>query len=495
MRELRRAVGRIRERTRLLSLRARLLAVTLALATIGLVIAGAVTYSSLRSFLLDRVDDQLRAAQRPALVWIANAERVGGGFPGGPGRDHPPGLGDLPQNVVVGLYGETGTAVAATLGTDATIPRRAAAGFYTADLPDAGSYRFVSVPVRDAGFQRYELVVGVPLGDMNSTLGRLVLVEILVGLGVLAAVGGAGFWLVRVGLRPLSDIEATAAAIAGGDLSQRIEEAPPTTEVGRLGGTLNTMLGTIEHAFAERTESERRLRQFVADASHELQTPLTSVRGYAELFRRGAAERPEDLANAMRRIEAEAERMGVLVDDLLLLARLDQGRPVELAPVDLTAVTRELVGDARVVDPDRAIELRDEGPVVIEGDELRLRQIVSNLLSNARTHTPAGTPVTVAVARRGDEAVIEVSDRGPGMPADHAAKVFERFFRADASRTRASGGSGLGLSIVAAIAAAHGGHVTVETAPGDGATFRVTLPVGGRPDATPERESTAVEDR
>ena len=474
--------GRLRHWARGLSLRTRLLAVTLALVAVGLTVAGVVTYQSLRSFLIDRVDAQLRSAREPATRAIAQAGRPG--FPDGPR----PGLGDLPQNVVIGLFTEpAGNQVAAFPGSSLRIPRPEEFGSFTEDLSGRGikdgSYRFLASPARDASFNEYQLVVGVPLAEVNTTLGRLVLIEVLVGLGVLAAVGGLGYWLVRVGLRPLTDIETTADAIAGGDLSQRIEEAPPTTEVGRLGGALNTMLGTIEVAFAERTASERRLRQFVADASHELQTPLTSVRGYAELFRRGAADRPEDLANAMRRIEAEAERMGVLVDDLLLLARLDQGRPMESAPVDLAAITRELVGDARVVDPDRVIDLAADGPVVIQGDELRLRQVVANLLSNARTHTPAGTPVAVSVRRDGEEAVIEVADRGPGMASDHAAKVFERFFRADASRTRASGGSGLGLAIVAAIAEGHGGRVTVDTAPGDGATFRVILPVDGAPAA------------
>jgi two-component system OmpR family sensor kinase len=239
------------------------------------------------------------------------------------------------------------------------------------------------------------------------------------------------------------------------------------------------MLGTIEAAFAERQESERRLRQFVADASHELQTPLTSVRGYAELFRRGAADRPEDLRNAMRRIEAESERMGVLVDDLLLLAHLDQKRPMARGRVDLRAITHDLVGDARVVDPDRPLTLDAPEPVVIDGDEQRLKQVIANLLSNARTHTPPGTPVTVRVRRDGGDALIEIADRGPGMTSDRAARVFERFFRADPSRARVSGGSGLGLSIVSAIAEAHGGRVEVETAPGDGATFRVRLPASG----------------
>jgi two-component system OmpR family sensor kinase len=472
-------MARLAGRARHLSLRARLLALTLALVTVGLAIAGVVTYTSLRTFLLDRVDDQLRTAQRPALRAINDSDRFDG-FPGEPGRGRAPGLGDLPQGVVVGLFSDPGGDVTASLGTDSNIPYRAVKGFFTAELPDEGNYRFLAGPARDtASGRNYHFVVGVPLTDVNSTLSRLVLIEILVGLAVLAAVGGAGFWLVRLGLRPLNDIEQTAGAIAAGDLSQRIGDEDPNTEVGRLGGALNTMLGTIEASFAEREESERRLRQFVADASHELQTPLTSVRGYAELFRRGAADRPEDLGNAMRRIEAESERMGVLVDDLLLLAHLDQNRPMSRGSVDLRDITHDLVGDARVIDPDRPLTFVAPEPVVIQGDEQRLKQVVANLLSNARTHTPPGTPVTVGVRREGEEAVIEVADSGPGMTAEHAARVFERFFRADPSRARASGGSGLGLSIVSAIAEAHGGRVEVATTPGHGATFRVRLPVSG----------------
>lgn len=460
-----------------MSLRARLLSVTLALVTVGLAIAGTVTFSSLRSFLLDRVDAQLRDAQGPALTAIVRDREGFGGRPGGPGR-RPPGLGDLPKDIVAAISDANGTGVLTPLGTTAAVPQRTATGFYTAELSAAGSYRFLSSGITNAATgEQLRFVVGVPLEDVESTLGRLLVIEILVGLGVLGAIGATGLWLVRLGLKPLSDIETTAAAIAAGDLSRRVDHPPTSTEVGRLSASLNTMLGTIEESFAEREESERRLRQFVADASHELQTPLTSVRGYAELFRRGAADRPEDLANAMHRIEAESERMGLLVDDLLILARLDQGRPIARERVDLITLVGELVGDARVVDPDRPIAVDALGSLVIVGDEQRIRQVVANLLSNARTHTPAGTSIRVAVRSDGADALVTVADSGPGMSAEHAARVFERFFRADPSRARASGGSGLGLSIVAAIVAAHGGTVAVDTAPSQGATFTVRLPL------------------
>jgi two-component system, OmpR family, sensor kinase len=470
---LRRAKTGIRERVRTLSLRARLLTVTLMLVTVGLGIAGAVTFSSLRSFLLDRLDVQLQSAQKPALRLVQ--DRLGGGPGGRGGRE--PGLGELPQDVYIGLYDMQDALIVQPLGGQTPAPLQSGPGFYTGDLPGAGSYRFLSSRVVNPVGVEFRFLVGIPLKDVNSTLGRLVIIEVLVGLGVLVAIGAAGLWLVRLGLKPLSDIEGTAAAIAAGDLSRRIEQAPETTEVGRLGRSLNTMLGTIEASFAERKESERRLRQFVADASHELQTPLTSVRGYAELFRRGAAERPEDLANAMHRIEAESQRMSLLVDDLLILARLDQGRPMTRERVDLVPLVRDLVGDVRVVDSDRPIDFDSDDAAVITGDGERIKQVVANLLSNARTHTPGGTPIRVSVRMEGDTASVVVADRGQGMPAEHADRVFERFFRADPSRARTSGGSGLGLSIVAAIVAAHGGTVTVESAPGDGTTFTVRLPV------------------
>jgi two-component system OmpR family sensor kinase len=291
--------------------------------------------------------------------------------------------------------------------------------------------------------------------------------------------------MVRLGLRPLGRIEQTAGAIAAGDLSQRIENSDPRTEVGRLGGALNEMLAQIERAFAERERSENRLRQFVADASHELRTPLTSVRGYAELFRRGASDRPEDLRVVMRRIEDDAARMGVLVEDMLLLARLDQGRPLEREPVDLGAIAADLADDARMLHPDWPVELRVDGETIVTGDELRLRQALGNLLANARAHTPQGTPVTVAVTGNGQVVTVEVADRGPGIDAEDLPRVFERFYRADPSRSRASGGSGLGLSIVASIAEAHSGEAAVTSEAGQGATFTLSIPAckSGDPDA------------
>jgi two-component system, OmpR family, sensor kinase len=474
-----------------MSLRIRLILVTLAMVAVALFLAGWATHTALRSFLVDRVDRELATAQLPQLARydpIAGLRPPGAGRGyGSPGRRIVPG-GFRPRAVaqirsasgdVVDIY-EDGS-------SDAALPARVAPGYSTVDLGgDAGEYRLLAVSAGSAESARLprgavpeggSLVVGIPLTDVNDTLQRLLMIELAVGALTLGALALLALWLVRLGLRPLERIGATADAIAGGDLTQRVADDDPRTEVGRLGRTLNSMLDSIERAFAERRESERRLRQFVGDASHELQTPLTSVRGYAELFRRGASQRPDDLETTMRRIEAEAARMGVLVDDLLLLARLDEGRPIERRPVDLTRLVGELVGDARVVEPDRPIELVAEGPVRLDGDDVRLRQVVGNLLSNARAHTPPGAPVRVSVLAREGEAVVEVADSGPGLTPEHAARVFERFFRADPSRARSSGGSGLGLSIVSAITEAHGGRTEVESVPGRGSTFRVFLPL------------------
>jgi two-component system OmpR family sensor kinase len=299
------------------------------------------------------------------------------------------------------------------------------------------------------------------------------------------------WWLVGIGLRPLDRMAATAGAIAAGDLSHRVEETDPRTEVGRLGIAFNDMLGQIEKAFAERTASENRLRRFLADASHELRTPLVSIRGYAELFRIGAAREPDETETAMRRIEEEARRMGVLVEDMLTLARLDEVREPVRERVDLREIAADAVEDARAVDPGRSIDLIDHGdtPVNVLGDPHQLSQIVANLMRNALTHTPAGTAVEVRVSSAGDDAVLEVRDHGHGLPPGDPADLFERFWRAGAGRERGPGGAGLGLAIVAAIAAAHGGSVSAANADGGGASFVVRLPAH-RPAAVASRPAT-----
>jgi two-component system OmpR family sensor kinase len=345
-----------------------------------------------------------------------------------------------------------------------------------------GPWRLVVEPVPELDAL---LIMAVTLDEHSATLAQLASIDVVVSVAVLVLLGGVGYLLVRASLRPLRQVETVAAEIAAGNLSQRVPERDPRTEVGRLGLSFNAMLTHIEEAFHDREASEaqaraseHRMRRFIADASHELRTPLTSIRGFAELYRQGAATDDAAVDRFMHRIETESARMGLLVEDLLLLARLDQQRPLRLGPVDLAVLATDAVHDAHATDPDRPIELRVTGPSIVAGDEPRLRQVLGNLLTNALTHTPARTPVTVRVAPDGDSAVLlEVADEGPGIPTEHAARAFERFYRADPSRARGTGGTGLGLAIVAAIVSAHQGTVEVVTAPGEGAAFRVRLPV------------------
>ncbi len=331
-----------------------------------------------------------------------------------------------------------------------------------------------------------QLVVGVPLGSTVSTIDRLVGVELVVTGAALVAALLLGWWLVRVSFRPLRAVEDTAEAIARGELAERVPGDEARTEVGRLARALNVMLGRIEEAFAQRdaTEqelraSEGRMRRFVADASHELRTPLTAVSAYAELFEQGAAARAEDLERVMRGIRSETARMGHLVEDLLLLARLDEGRPLEREDVELVGIAAEAVQTAATVGPEWPVQLVARQPVEIVGDRMRLRQVLDNLLANVRTHCPAGTTTVVAVDQVGDQAVITVTDDGPGLSPDDAARVFERFFRADASRSRRHGGTGLGLSIVGSITRAHGGTVSAADASRGGTVFTVRLHLSG----------------
>ncbi|HTG46637.1 MAG TPA: HAMP domain-containing sensor histidine kinase [Actinomycetota bacterium] len=465
-----------------MSLRARLLIVTVALVGAGLLVANVAIYHGLRDFLLQRVDQQLVDAVRFA-----------------PGDGGGPGPGNLPLSTYVGLCDDHGSTVAGRfLGGDGYSPP-----VLPSDLPNSstpGETTIFTAPSTD-GSTTYRvlaranerapgtLIIAIPVGDTFATLHRLLGVQILVSLVVLATVAALAWWLVRLGLQPLEGIGATAGAIAAGDLSRRVEPADERTEVGRLGLALNAMLAQIEAAFDQRRRSEERLRTFVADASHELRTPLTSIRGYAELFRRGADTRPEDLEKSMTRIEAEAARMGVLVDDLLLLARLDQGRPLEREPVDLVRLAGEAVDAARAVEPDRPLELEAEAAVEVPGDAGRLRQVLDNLLDNAREHTEPGTPIRVGVVGEQERAVLTVHDAGEGLDPETAAHAFERFYRGDPARSRSTGGAGLGLSIVAAIVRAHGGEVRVLPADpaAPGTTFEMRLPsAAAEPDVTSE---------
>jgi len=459
----------------------------------GLLAADVATYQALHSFLVNRVDAQIDNLRDPVLQSAFGHDRFRG-----PGRDRPvcavnntsnyTEIRDSTNNPVLTCnVGPLGQAASSAPSVPERLPASPTCGAQLCDNPVA-----FTVPPRQTGGPDYRahvwsvpsnagtlhMVVALPLGDVRDTLNQLLLIEALVTVVVLGGATGAGLVLVRLGLRPLNEIETTAGAIAAGDLSQRVSRAEKRTEVGRLGLALNSMLGQIESAFAEKEASEQRLRRFLADASHELRTPLTSIRGYAELFRRGAQSRPDDLARVMLRIEEEGARMGVLVDDLLLLARLDQGRPLERGVVNLTEVAAQAVEAARAVEPGRPIEFDGGRAVSVGGDETRLRQVFDNLLANVRTHTPAGTPAGVQVRLQDEGVVVEVIDFGPGLPAETRDRVFDRFFRADPGRSRDRGGAGLGLAISRAIITAHGGTIEAVDSVPHGTTMRIHLPSG-----------------
>ena len=476
------------------SLRARLIAGLLALAAVGLLVLAGVTYAEQRRFLYERVDQQARAAPFAVAIALSGsgfAPRDGDG-PGDANRgvDRPPPGGGPGAQPPAGTYGQR-RAPDGTVQEDIVLvysdekvnahpalPKTVPVGkLLTVDGTngDTTRYRVYAVNDRSGG----SVVAAVPLREVDRTLHQLLLVMGLVILGVLAILGAVAWMVVRIGLLPLDRMGHTAGAIAGGDLSHRIEATDPRTEVGRLGIALNAMLDRLEHAFAEREASEERLRRFLADASHELRTPLASIRGYAELFRIGAAREPEDTSKAMRRIEEEAQRMGVLVEDLLTLARLDEEPEGEREQVDLSALAGDAVDDARATAPDREIDLEIDGAVAVSGEPDRLRQVFANLLRNALVHTPPGTPIEVSVTHTADTARLEVRDHGPGLPTDHPEHLFERFWRAEGGRERGRGGAGLGLAIVAAIVDGHGGEVSAGNAPDGGARFVVTLPTAG----------------
>jgi two-component system, OmpR family, sensor kinase len=474
------------------SLRARLVAGLLALTVVGLAASGGGIYKALPDYLRHRLDSQLEASLEPVLGELARGERFS--------RRLPSGRSVIPDGTFGELRRPNGAAVQYV---ESGLPRP--------DLPeppvDDEKYSTVGSVDGDvrwrvlaaSGADGSVLFVAFPTTELDQTLRRLAGIELVAASAVLLFLALLSLAVVRIGLLPLERIAATAGDIAGGDLTRRVEPAEPDTEIGRLGLALNAMLTQIETAFGERAASEDRLRRFVADASHELRTPLTTIRGYAELFRRGAAERPEDLARAMRRIEDEAARMGLLVEDLLLLARLDQGRPLERRPVDLVAVAGDALADLSAIAPGRPVTFDHPDRLVITGDEARLRQVAGNLLANARIHTPEGTGVHVRVRGSDGQAILEVADEGPGLPAGEEGLVFERFYRADSARARTGpsaggGGTGLGLSIVAAIVAAHGGSVQAGAPPsGRGAYFKVVLPVAPPPSVRPH-EPEAVPD-
>ncbi len=469
-------------------LRRRLMLAMGVLLVIGLLVADVVTYTSLRSFLLGRIDAQLTFARANTARYLVYVHRKGirptatgiddrispevyvlvlGGN-GVPATTRPSGspLRPTPRPVV-----PRSVRLSPTLG-EPSGPYRPSPYDFTLSSLHGVSYRAAAARVPQG-----TVIVAVPLTQTHETLSSLFQIEGGVSVAVLLSLCVLALWIVRRGLRPLDDMARAAGEIASGaDLARRLEPADAETEVGRLGAAINTMLGRIEEAFAEKSASETRLRQFVADASHELRTPLTSIRGYAELLRNGAIVEEEERAKALRRVEREAGRMSVLVDDLLLLARLDQGRPLERSPVDLRRICRDAVDDAQLTQPERPIELVAPSAVTVSGDRDRLAQVAHNLVRNALVHTVPGSAVRVEVTAEEKMGVLRVIDEGPALTVTTSARVFDRFYRGDRSRT--GEGTGLGLSIVRAIADALGGRAWVHPRHDtEGNVFGVEIPL------------------
>ncbi|MFG1602737.1 sensor histidine kinase [Actinoplanes sp. NPDC049265] len=517
------ATHRTTTRLRTTPLRLKLIASVLVLVFTALTLISVSSTFALRTYLIDRIDDELATVTDQ----VSDSIRAN----------------SLGLNVQTYLVSEYAVSVRTTSGVGVWMysPKFSVSDLppvstgaeevetwmakkkFTVTSPNKRQHWRMNVTLTDSGQVLY---VARNMGEIDFAMTRLVWIDSLVGLGVLIALAAVGAAIVRTSLRPLVEIEQTAGAIAAGDLTRRVpdpepDSVEPMTELGRLSRALNAMLTQIEAAFTARAQSETaaraaesaardaadaaqvsearalrsetKMRQFVADASHELRTPLTTIRGFAELYRQGAVPAGDDVNRLMRRIEDEAARMGLLVEDLLLLARLDRERPLTLAPVELPVLAMDAVQAAQAIDPERRIDLevRDEPEqLVAYGDDARLRQVIGNLMTNALVHTPPDAQVTLRLhAEDGNQAVIEVADTGPGLAAEQREHVFERFFRVDEARTRrtdqAATGTGLGLAIVAAIVRAHHGTVDVISTPGQGATFRVTLPAVAR-------ESTAV---
>jgi two-component system OmpR family sensor kinase len=430
----------------------------------------------LRSYLLSRSDAQLRDFGGVATRIVQRQQLQ----PGGSGKRPQ----TLPTQFLVEEVSADGkvTMAGGPLGA-ANGPQLSAAQLGDTGTPftaPGGSWRVLVQPQAGGG----HLVIAYSLGDLNSTVTRLEVADAVAAGAAIVLLACLGLPLARASLAPLTRIESTAAAIAGGDLSRRIDHPAGNTEVGRLAEALDAMLASIEAAYQARADgearaqgSQERMRRFIADASHELRTPLTSVRGLAEYgLQQGEAANREELQRLMGLIAREAGRMGRLVDDLLLLAKFDTGRPLDRRPVDLASIAAEAVQQARIVAPGRPVTLEAAEPVIVDADAERLRQIIDNLLRNAIQHTPPGSPVTVTVTSEPGSGRLTVADQGPGMTAEQASHVFERFYRTDGARARASGGAGLGLAIAASLAAAHGGQLTVDTQPGRGAAFHLRLP-------------------
>ena len=468
---------------RRLSLRVRLLAGLLLVTTVGLLVTGLISALVLRTYLLERLDAQLAVAvdrtarqmkgvpHQPIEQAIAPSRYVLAVLNPSKGRiQHLSGNGP-----------EVGGAQQALRRTSVVQLRR----YADASDPFVLEPRTGPSLRASAGYNRAGqiVVVAANMDDIEDATHQLIVTEAATGAGLVILIAAGGRWLITRGLAPLAHMATTAQRVSGGgDLSARMPGADDETETGRLASAINTMLARIDRSFAARLESERRVRAFAADASHELRTPLTTIRGYAELCRQGAIA-PEDLPAAMGRVESEAARMSRLVAELLELARLDRSATLEMTWANVAAAVREAAADARMVEPDRPVEVEAPETLMAVVDEPRFRQIMANLLTNVREHTPAGTPVTMRLDRSGDAVLFEVHDAGPGMDPQVAARAFDRFSRGADVRAAGQGadgpvsaGSGLGLAIVQAIAASHDGSVTLDSAPGEGTTVRVLLP-------------------
>jgi len=458
------------------SVRTRLMAGVGVLVAAALLATAALCVVLMRTYLLNQVDTELNVA---AVRIFSNPS---GGLPARLLQ-----TGSLPTPYTFALLDANGNLLDQRGGSEQPGAAPSLAGM-TADEAHALGSDTTTVPSVDGrdGFRiranvradGTTVVLALSLRSMNSALHRLKVVAFLTALLVLAAVVALSAIVIRLGMKPLIQMEHTVEAISGGDLTRRVPEGSAHTEVGRLGAAFNGMLTKIEAAFRQKEYSEQTLRRFVADAGHELRTPLSTIRGYAELTRTGALPDQPARDQALERIEAEATRLGVLVDELLLLARLDQHRPLNPTIVDLGALAGDAVADAQIRDPGR--EIRYHGPAtatMVQADADRIRQVLTNLLSNALIHTTPGTPVRVLVETTGGMVQVSVQDQGPGLAPDQVARVFERFYRVDASRGRASGGSGLGLAIVHSVVVASGGTVTCQSSSTGGTTFIVALPV------------------
>jgi two-component system OmpR family sensor kinase len=470
------------------------------LTAFGFVLSSVVAKQALEGYLIGQVDNQLISLSKTSLPIIAVAGIVreeaeedfehrqeGRGREENPSRPRNP-FSRIPTTTSLTVLDANGF-VTGRLGGDLNSAQIAdyLSGFDISDVRERAGKPFT---VKGEGEDFRALAVALPndsgsiiaaqsLGDLDRTVGKLGFFFLLIGLSLLTLIAIAARIVIKIGMRPLEDVEATAEQIASGDLSARMPEANPNTEVGRLVTSLNSMLTRIESSFAVRKESEDKLRRFVADASHELRTPLTAIRGFSELYRQGAVSGEDATRELLGRIEGESKRMGSLVEDLLLLARLDQSREMATKPVDLTEVVESAVISARAAGPHHpVIFTKPDAEIFVLGDEPRIHQVIANLLANARAHTPAGTEIRVSINHDSDGVRISVSDNGPGLSQSDQEKIFERFYRADTSRVRVDGeGSGLGLSIVDAVMKAHKGSVTVVSELGQGATFTLFFPL------------------